>query len=258
MLLVFDIGNTQTVVGIFQKEKLIANWRLATDRQKTVDEYGILLKSLIAEENLAIKEIKAAILSSVVPPVTGLFERMVEKYCGEKALVVGPGVKTGLSIKYENPREVGADRVVNAVAGINLYRPPLIIVDFGTATTFCAIAQNGDYLGGSIAPGLGISSEALFSRTAKLPRVELVKPKSVIGKNTINSMQSGLFFGYIGLVENLITRIKEEMNCQPQVVATGGLAELIAGETKMINQINPYLTLEGLRLIYELNGGEGK
>jgi type III pantothenate kinase len=253
MLLVFDIGNTQTVVGVFLKEKLIANWRLATDRLKTVDEYGILLKSLFTDQNLALNQIQAAIISSVVPPVTGQFERMIEKYFQVKTLVVGPGVKTGLSIRYENPREVGADRVVNAVAALHLYRPPLIIVDFGTATTFCAIDRIGDYLGGSIAPGLAISSEALFQRTAKLPRVELVKPKTVIGKNTTNSMQSGLYFGYIGLVEGLITRIKAEMNCEPLIVATGGLAELIAGDTKLINEINPNLTLEGLRFIFELN-----
>lgn len=253
MLLVFDIGNTQTVVGVFFKDKLIANWRLATDRQKTVDEYGILLKSLFADQEIDSKRMKEAIISSVVPPVTGLFEKTVQKYFGVDVLVVGPGIKTGLSIKYENPREVGADRVVNAVAALHIYGPPLIIVDFGTATTFCAIAPNGDYLGGAIAPGLSIASEALFQRTAKLPRVELVKPKTVIGKNTISSMQSGLIYGYIGLVESLITRIMAEINCKAKVIATGGLAEMISNETRMIDSVNPNLTLEGLRVIYELN-----
>ncbi len=253
MLLVFDIGNTNTVVGVFKDDKLLADWRLATDRLKTVDEYGIFVKSLFSEAGLDYRKVESAIISSVVPPVTGLFAGMIAKYFGVQTMEVGPGVKTGLVIKYENPREVGADRVVNAVAGIQLYGPPLIIIDFGTATTFCAIGSQGEYLGGSIAPGLGITSEALFIRTAKLPRVEIIRPKTVIGKNTVNSIQSGLFFGYIGLVESLITRIKAEMQCAPLVLATGGLAELIAGDTKMIDRINPYLTLEGLRLIYEMN-----
>ncbi|MCL6589066.1 MAG: type III pantothenate kinase [Firmicutes bacterium] len=261
MLLVFDIGNTNIVAGVYQQTKLAAAWRLATDRQKTADEYGILLKNLFQFENLNASQVTAAVVSSVVPPVTDLLQGMLEKYFGVKGLTIGPGVKTGLSIKYDNPREVGADRVVNAVAGIHLYNPPLIIVDFGTATTFCAINANGDWLGGAIAPGLGISSEALFQRTAKLPRVELVKPKTVIGKNTVNSIQSGLFYGYIGLVESLILRIKDEMGQNPEnlkgrnprVIATGGLAELIAAETDLIDEYNPNLTLEGLRIIYELN-----
>jgi type III pantothenate kinase len=253
MLLVLDIGNTNTVVGVFAGERLLADWRLSTDRLKTVDEYGILTKSLFHEAGLDVTAIKAAVVSSVVPPVTGLFTGMIEKYFRIKALEIGPGVKTGLAIKVENPRELGADRVVNAVAGLQLYGPPLIIVDFGTATTFCAIGPEGEYLGGAIAPGLGITSEALFVRTAKLPRVEIAKPKGVIGKNTVSNMQSGLYYGYIGLVESLITRIKQEMNCNPQVVGTGGLAELIAGDTRMIDRINPYLTLEGLRFIYAMN-----
>ncbi len=253
MLLVFDIGNTNTVVGVYDGKRLTADWRLATDRLKTVDEYGILLKNLFQESGLTPRAVTAAIISSVVPPVTGLFGSMVEKYFKVKPLEVGPGVKTGLAIKYENPREIGADRVVNAVAGIQLYGAPLIIIDFGTATTFCAIAPSGEYMGGAIAPGLGITSEALFVRTAKLPRVEIARPKTVIGKNTINSIQSGLYFGYIGLVESLVTRIKAELNCDPKVIATGGLAEMIAGDTTIIDTIDPYLTLEGLRLIYELN-----
>ena len=255
MLLVFDIGNTHTVTGVFDKEVLVADWRLATDRQKTIDEYGILLRNLFENSQLEFKSITAVAISSVVPPVTGLFEQMALKYLGIQALTIEPGVKTGLSIKYENPREIGADRIVNAVAAINLYGPPLIVVDFGTATTFCAIAPNGDYLGGAIAPGIGIAAEALFQRTAKLPRVEILRPKTTIGKNTSGSIQSGLFFGYIGLVESLISRIKTEMNCNPKVVATGGLADLIFSETRVIDTISPNLTLEGLRLIYRLNQG---
>ncbi len=256
MLLVVDIGNTNTVIGVYQGDRLLANWRLATDRLKTTDEYGILLKNMFQESELKASAVTASIVSSVVPPVTGLFTGMIEKYFGVRSLEVGPGIKTGLTIKYENPREVGADRVVNAVAAIKLYGAPLIVVDFGTATTFCAIAPQGDYLGGAIAPGLGITSEALFIRTAKLPRVEIIRPRTIIGRNTVNSIQSGLYFGYIGLVESLITRIKAEMNCDPKVIATGGLAELIAGDTKMIDQINPYLTLEGLRFIHEMNRNE--
>lgn len=253
MLLVFDVGNTHTVVGLFSSNELVADWRIASDKAKTEDEYGVLLKSFFKEANIEVDRVKDALISSVVPPITGIIERMIERYFLVKPLIVGPGIKTGLSIKYESPREIGADRVVNAVAAINLYNPPLIIVDFGTATTFCAIAENGDYLGGAIAPGIGIASEALFQRTAKLPRVELIKPKSVIGKNTINSIQSGLIFGYIGLVEGIIMRMKAEIGGSPLVVATGGFAQFIAENAKMIDEVNPNLTLMGLRMIHELN-----
>ncbi len=249
----FDIGNTQIVTGLYQDQELIANWRIQTDRNKTADEYGILLKSFLIDQNLQATAVKAAIISSVVPPVTGTIEKMIQRYFGVETLLVGPEIRTDLNIKYENPREVGADRIVNAVAGIKLYGAPLIIVDFGTATTFCAIAENGDYLGGAIAPGLGIASEALFLRTAKLPRIELIKPKNAIGQNTVSSMQSGLYYGYIGLVEAMIKRFKSEMNANPRVIATGGIADLIAGDTELFDAINPYLTLEGLRIIYELN-----
>lgn len=253
MLLVFDIGNTQTVIGVFLGARLLADWRLATDRQKTVDEYGILLKSLFQHNNLEFDQVKAGIISSVVPPVTGLFERVAVKYFSIKPLIVGPGIKTGLAFKYENPREVGADRVVNAVAAIKLYQPPLIVVDFGTATTFCAIAPNGEYQGGAVAPGLSISNEALFHRTAKLPKVEIEKPKSIIGRNTIHAMQAGIFYGYLGLVEGIISRMKGEMGCNPQVIATGDFARFIGDNTKWINVIEPHLTLHGLRFINELN-----
>jgi len=253
MLLAFDIGNTQIVTGLFVGEQLVADWRFQTDRQKTPDEYGILLKSVFRDASLDSQSVRAAIISSVVPPVTSIIQRMVEKYFKVEPVLIGPGIKTGLSIKCENPREVGADRVVNAVAGIKRYGAPLIIVDFGTAATFCAIGENGDYLGGAIAPGVAISSEALFERTAKLPRIELVKPKGVIGKNTIHSMQSGLYFGYIGLVEGIISRMKQEMHCHPKVVATGGMADWVANGTSLIDAVDPFLTLEGLKIIYHLN-----
>ncbi len=253
MLLVFDIGNTQTVIGVFLGARLLADWRLATDRLKTIDEYGILLKSLFQHNNLEISQVKAGVISSVVPPVTGLFEGVAVKCFSVNPLIVGPGIKTGLAFKYENPREVGADRVVNAVAAIKLYRPPLIVVDFGTATTFCAIAPNGEYQGGALAPGLSISSEALFHRTAKLPKIEIEKPKSIIGKNTVHAMQAGLFYGYLGLVEGIISRMKGEMDCNPQVVATGDFAGLIGDNTELIDITEPHLTLHGLRFINELN-----
>lgn len=253
MLLVFDIGNTQTVVGVFKGERIVANWKLATDRQRTDDEYGVLLKTLFRDSDLETNQIEAAVLSSVVPPVTGVFERMVAKYFLVHPLVIGPGVKTGLAFKYENPREIGADRVVNAVAAIKFHGPPLIVLDFGTATTFCAIAPNGEYQGGAVAPGLGISSEALFQRTAKLPRIEIEKPKTIIGKNTISAMQAGIFYGYLGLVEGIIVRMKTEMNCNPLIIATGDYAGLIGENSKMIDRVVPNLTLQGLRYIYELN-----
>jgi type III pantothenate kinase len=253
MLLVVDIGNTQIVTGVFSGKQLVADWRLATDRLKTADEYGILIKSLFRDREMDPGSIDGAIISSVAPPVTGWLEQMVSRYFNVKPLMVEAGIKTGLSIKIENPREVGADRVVNAVAAIQLYGAPLIIVDFGTATTFCAIGPNGDYLGGAIAPGLGIASEALFEHTAKLQRIEIARPRTAIGKNTPHSLQSGLFFGYLGLVEGLIVRFKTEMNCQPKVIATGGLAETVAAGSKLVDTINPHLTLEGLRMIYEMN-----
>ena len=253
MLLVLDVGNTQTVIGVFLKDQLLASWRVATDCRKTVDEYGMMLKSLFADSKLDPGQIQRAVIANVVPPLTGLFEKVVEKYFSAPALVVGPGIKTGLSIKMENPREIGADLIVNAVAGISIYGPPLIIIDFGTATTFCAVGPGGDYLGGAIAPGLNITSEALFQHAAELPHVRLMKPKYVIGKNTVSGMQSGLIYGYIGLVEGMISRMKAEMNCEVKVIATGSLAELIVKETKLVDITNLCLTLEGLRLISEFN-----
>jgi len=253
MILVFDVGNTNIVLGVFRGDELVANWRLSTYRFRTVDEYGILLKQLFAISGLEMKSVQALLISSVVPPLMFALEQTCVKYFGLTPLVVGPGIKTGLSIKYENPREVGADRIVNAVAGFTKYGGPLIIVDFGTATTFCAISARGEYMGGAIAPGIGISTEALFERAAKLPRVEVVKPQSVIGKNTVNSMQSGIFYGFVGQVDELARRMKKELGEKTKVIATGGLAELIARESTSIDLVDPLLTLWGLKIIYEKN-----
>jgi len=253
MVLVMDIGNTNIVFGVYRQEKLIANWRASTHRQ-TADEFGMLLKDLFQYEKLQLEQIKGVIISSVVPPLTPILEKVSRKYCGVEPLVVGPGVKTGMNILYDNPREVGADRIVNAVAAYHLYGGPVIIVDFGTATTFCAVSKNGCYLGGAIAPGIGISTEALFNRAAKLPRIELVKPEKIIGTNTVSSMQSGVVYGYIGLVNYLVKKMKEELGDENTfVVATGGFAKLIAKDSPLIDEVNPLLTLEGLRLIYEKN-----
>jgi type III pantothenate kinase len=253
MLLVFDIGNTNIVLGAYEGEELLQHWRVSTDRQKTGDEYGILINNLFTYGGLSIKDISAVIISSVVPPLVVPLVKMCQRYFKVEPLVVGPGIKTGIFIKYENPREVGADRIVNAVAAHHKYSGPLIIVDFGTATTFCAIGENGDYLGGAIAPGIGISTEALFQRAAKLPRIELVKPKSVICRNTVTSMQSGIIYGFVGQVDGIVSRMKEEMDQEAYVIATGGLANLIAQETTAINAVEHFLTLEGLRIIYDLN-----
>ncbi len=253
MLLVFDIGNTNIVLGAYEGEELLQHWRVSTDRQKTGDEYGILINNLFTYGGLSIKDISAVIISSVVPPLVVPLVKMCQRYFKVEPLVVGPGIKTGIFIKYENPREVGADRIVNAVSAHHKYSGPLIIVDFGTATTFCAIGENGDYLGGAIAPGIGISTEALFQRAAKLPRIELVKPKSVICRNTVTSMQSGIIYGFVGQVEGIVKRMKEEMDQEAYVIATGGLANLIAQETSIINAVEHFLTLEGLRIIYDLN-----
>ena len=253
MLLVFDIGNTNIVLGTFEGKELLQHWRISTDRQKTGDEYGMLINNLFTYGGLSIKDIEAVIISSVVPPLVVPLVKMCQRYFNVEPLVVGPGIKTGIFIKYENPREVGADRIVNAVAAHHKYDGPLIIVDFGTATTFCVISENGDYLGGAIAPGIGISTEALFQRAAKLPRIELVKPKNVICRNTVTSMQSGIIYGFVGQVDGIVARMKEELGRDAFVVATGGLANLIAMESNTINAIEHFLTLEGLRIIYELN-----
>lgn len=253
MLLVMDIGNSNIVMGLYDGDELRHHWRVATDRNKTEDEYGMLATNLFQSVNLLPSQVSGVILSSVVPPLNFTIERMCEKYFRQKPLVVGPGIKTGLNIKYEYPREVGSDRIVNAVAAIHHYGTPLIVVDFGTATTFCYVDERGQYLGGAIAPGIGISTEALVSRAAKLPRIEIAKPASVVGRNTIAAMQSGVYYGFVGQVEGIVRRMMAEYGTKPKVVATGGLAPLVANETECIHVVDPYLTLKGLRLIYERN-----
>lgn len=256
MLLVIDVGNTHIVFGVFEEGKLLYDWRIATAKERTSDEYGLLFEQIFKYHGLCPKNVEDVIISSVVPPLMHTLSSMSRKYFDKEPIVVGPGIKTGMNIKYDNPREVGADRIVNAVAGYEKYGGPLIIVDFGTAITFCAISKEGDYLGGVIAPGIKISSEALFSRAAKLPKVELSKPDTVIGKNTVNSIQSGLVYGYVGLVDFIIEKMKEEMKEEGEVktiVATGGFASLIATESKYINKIDKLLTLDGLRIIYNRN-----
>jgi type III pantothenate kinase len=253
MLLAIDVGNTHIMLGVFQEEKVSVYWRIATRRESTEDELGMVIKNLLQHSRLALREVSAVAISSVVPPLMYSLERMSQKYFGLEPLVVGPGIKTGLNILMDNPREVGADRIVNAVAGYSLYGGPLIIVDFGTATTFCAISEQGDYLGGAIAPGIGIATEALFEKAAKLPRVELNRPRRVIGKDTIASIQSGIIYGFVGQVEGIVRRMSKELSSPPLVVATGGFASLVAKETEAIDQVNPLLTLEGLRIIFQRN-----
>lgn len=253
MLLAIDIGNTNIAFGIFDGETLRATWNVATDINKTADEYAVLLLNLLPREGLALSDIDHVSIACVVPPLLTIFEELSQRYFKIPPLIVGPGVKTGVSICTDNPREVGADRVVNAAAAHHLYGGPLIVIDFGTATTLDALSKEGDYLGGAIAPGIGIAAEALFERASKLPRVELIPPEHAIGKNTVTTMQSGIIFGYVGLIEGLVTRIKQELGGEAYVVATGGLAEVIARETKVIDKVDMHLTLLGLRLIHELN-----
>lgn len=257
MILVLDVGNTNIVLGVYDDKRLICDWRLSTDSRKSADEYGIQVAQLFFQNRIGLDRVEGVIISSVVPNIMYSLEHMIRKYFRINPIVVGPGVKTGINIKYDNPKEVGADRIVNAVAAHEAYNRPLIIIDFGTATTFCAVRKNGDYLGGTICPGIKISSDALFERAAKLPRVELTKTSTVICKNTVTSMQAGIIYGYIGQVEYIVAKMKKEMEdlgeINPLVVATGGLAKLISSEAKCIDKIDSYLTLEGLRIIYEKN-----
>lgn len=253
MILVIDVGNTNTVLGVFKGEELIGHWRVASDRHKTFDEYGILYKQLLTHSGIIPDSINRIIVSSVVPPLVTTLELVCKRYFRIEPHIVGPGTKTGINIKMDNPKEVGADRIVNAVAAYHLYGGPIIIVDFGTATTFCAINSNGDYLGGAIAPGIKIATEALIARASKLPRIELIKPDRVIGKNTVMGMQAGIIFGYVGQVDGVVTRMKKELGEKAKVVATGGLASLIGHESKTIEVINDMLTLQGLMILDKMN-----
>jgi type III pantothenate kinase len=253
VLLTIDIGNTNLTLGLYEGEILGPRWRLATDHEKMPDEYGLQLAGLLAHTNLTAKDISGICLASVVPPLTGKVLQACRQYLGQEPLVVDAGVKTGVRIRYEDPRAVGADRIADAAAVQRFYGGPACVVDFGTATTFDGISQEGDYLGGAIAPGISIASEALFLRTAKLPRVDLQRPPTAIGRNTVHAMQSGLLFGYVALVEGMVTRFRAELGPEMKVIATGGLAELIATETKVLQIVAPWLTLEGLRIIWNLN-----
>jgi type III pantothenate kinase len=253
MLLVIDVGNTNIVYGIFEGEKLTHQFRVESSRGKTADEYGVTLLALLASRGIDAKKVTAGIIASVVPPLTDPMVQLVKKVFGHEPLVVGAGVRSGMPILVENPREVGADRIVNAVAAYARFGKELIVVDFGTATTFDCVSAKGEYLGGAICPGIQISADALFSRAAKLPRVEVALPPKVIGKNTVHSMQSGIVYGYVGLVDGLVERLKTELGENCEVIATGGLARLIAPLTKSVPHVDDELTLVGLRILYERN-----
>ncbi|OLB29224.1 MAG: type III pantothenate kinase [Acidobacteria bacterium] len=253
MLLTIDVGNTNTVLGVFRGPQLIANWRLTTAREQTVDEYGVLTRNLFTLAGLDRNDITGVIISSVVPPVNWTLGEMSRVYFGKKALFVEMGVKTGMAVLVDNPSEVGADRIVNGVAAFQLYGGPCIVVDFGTAITFDAISTKGEYLGGVIAPGLGIASEALFARAAKLPRVEIKDPGKIIGTNTVTNMQAGLYYGAVDMVDGMLERMKKELGENAKVVATGGQAQLVAEGSKYIEHTDEFLTLTGLRLIWEKN-----
>ena len=253
MLLVIDIGNTNLTIGLYEGDQLNWHWRLATDHNRMPDEYGLQLLGLLQHAGYAISDISGISLSSVVPPLTGRVTQACREYLKKESLVVDTGVKTGIRIRYEDPRAVGADRVCDAVAVMNNYGGPACVIDFGTATTFNAITREGDSLGGAITAGINLAAEALFTHTAKLPHIDLQRPPNVIGRNTIHAMQSGLLFGYVSMVEGMVERFRKELDPRMKVIATGGLAEIVAKETSVIQHIAPWLTLDGLRIIWEMN-----
>lgn len=256
MIFVFDVGNSNIVCGVYEGDELKYHWRISTSWSKTEDEYAMIVKSLFAHVGLRFEDISGIVISSVVPPIMFALDRMCEKYFHVTPMIIGPGMKTGLDLKTDNPKEIGADRIVNAIAGIHLFNAPLIIVDFGTATTYCYVNERGQYTGGAIAPGINISTEALIAHASKLPRIEIARPESIVGHNTVNAMQSGVFYGYVGQVEGIVSRMKAQAKKEPTVIATGGLAFLIAKEAVVIDHVEQFLTLKGLQLIYLRNQSE--